>query len=96
MVDLIYLSHEGDYAELRAEIQRAFPHAKLADASDDIHPHRFEVALPDEERDGFYKFLIREGFALASLGIQMLMRVEPERLTRLMDECGIGAAEGKP
>lgn len=67
MVDLIYCN------EARTEVLERFPHAKIEDASDDIHDERISVTLPDEEKDVYFKWIIKNGWHGVSLGIQSML-----------------------
>lgn len=67
MTDLIY-----DEKAMPA-IKARFPHAMLMDASDEVHEGRFQVVLPDGDRDAFYKHLMREGDWQASLHFGLMM-----------------------
>jgi hypothetical protein len=68
MMDVIY-----DEA-VKPIIHERFPGAVFTDASDEIHEGRFEVILPDEERDAYFKHAIREGYYTVSLGFQVMMQ----------------------
>jgi len=44
-------------------IKKKYPSAKIRDASDYVHPERFEVEIEGISEEEFYRFAIRSGFA---------------------------------
>lgn len=72
MYELIYGS-----SEIQAIIKKKFPNAIFKDASDEIHPERFEVTFAEDSEefeDKFYVFAIKTGFASYCFGFQLLLR----------------------
>jgi hypothetical protein len=69
--ELIYCADGDDYEELKGLIRGAFPAATFEDGSDDIHEYRFSVDIPGTPQRDFWKFAVRNGFALACFGIQL-------------------------
>ena len=67
MIDLIY----DDAA--KKFIFKRFPGAQFRDASDEVHEGRFEVELPDSDRDTFYKAALKEGWYEVSLRFQLML-----------------------
>lgn len=67
--------HELIYAGREVEdlVRKKYPDAVLTDASDYIHTERFEFDAGCD-KDEFYIFAIREGFAEACLGFSLMMR----------------------
>jgi len=53
------------YGGVRVEklIKKKYPSAKIRDASDYVHPERFEVEIEGIPEEEFYRFAIRSGFA---------------------------------
>ena len=93
MYELIY-----DSDVIRAVIEKEFPDAAFKDASDCVHPERFEVTFDDgseEFEDRFYVFAIRKGFANSCFVFQlMLKRPNPSekqkaKITRICEKAGI-------
>lgn len=84
MTDLIYDE------EVKPLISKRFPHAKYTDASDEVHEGRFQVELPDSDRDDFYKAAIREGWHGVSLHFQLMMncgrKESAEQIMKWIDE----------
>lgn len=84
MTDLIY-----DEA-VKPLILKRFPGAQFQDASDEIHEGRFEVTLPDSEKDAFYKASLKEGWSEVSLRFQLMLKGGREEdvktINRWMDE----------
>ena len=81
------VSQELIYAGKDVEqlILKAFPEAKITDASDYIHTERFECEI-DIPEDEFYIFAIRNGFATLLLSFQIMMHCsEPEMTQRVWD-----------
>lgn len=76
MIDLLY-TNEG-----WGGVVKAFPHAKVCDASDDIHDERMQVDLPDADKDAYLKWAIKNGFGPISLMVQFMMHTN-EGLTLL-------------
>lgn len=86
ITELIYAGKDAE--EL---IKSRYPTARIQDASDDVHPERFEVEV-DTSEDDFYPFAIAEGFALWCFNFQIMMRMgEHIRIKRWMKmrEAGI-------
>lgn len=72
MYELVYGS-----SEVQSTIKKEFPNAIFKDASDEVHPERFEVTFSDDSEefeDRFYVFAIKEGFADLCFGFQLLIR----------------------
>jgi len=66
VVDLIY-------SDIRGDVLEQFPHAKIKDASDEIHGSRILVELPSEDRDAYGRWLVHSGWALQSLMIVLMI-----------------------
>jgi len=71
MIDLIY-----DTIEAQKVILKKFPEARFQDASDDIHPDRFEVDIEIENEDKWWEFCVKAGLGVVSLGFQLRLRNE--------------------
>jgi hypothetical protein len=93
MFDLIYHENPTDVVESQIAIRKVFPHARFEDASDDVHPHRYGVTLPDEQREAYIKHAMREGFALCSLHIHLGLRIDQKEMDRLFNEVKAEEAE---
>ena len=72
--ELIYLENQADYNEVKEAICGKFEDAEIVDASDSVHPFRFEVYLPHDKEDDFRVFSILEGFATCGLGFEFMRR----------------------
>ena len=70
LYDLIYLASREDYDKAWKAIQKAFPQAKIEDASDRIHEHRFSVNMSIPKWD-WYKWLLSQGLQSYSLWFQI-------------------------
>jgi len=55
-----------------------FPSALFEDASDEFRPHRFCIEV-DVTKEEFYLFALREGFALACFGFQVMLQDPSQR-----------------
>lgn len=91
--DLFYAGDDRDYAKtFEASVLSEFPSAKMSAHNDGIKGWRVEIDIPSDEdgQDSFWRFAIREGYALDLLGFQLEMRMEPDHVRELM------AAEGVP
>ena len=62
MRELIYAGEEVERL-----VRERFPHATITDASDGIHPERFQVEAQVDRLD-FWWFAVREGFWRVCLG----------------------------
>lgn len=72
-------AYELIYApEAEAIIASAYPNAQFKDASDDIHPGRFEVTIKGLHQKAFWKFAVEQGFALDCLGFELKRRSDRE------------------
>ena len=91
MHDLIYCDENSKNHELQELIKQEFPQVKIEDVSDEIYDYRFSVELPDEFRDDFMVFVIKNGFALNSLEIQMHLRISDNKkeLKDWMQKAGV-------
>jgi hypothetical protein len=70
-------------------IKERFPHAVWKDASDQVHEGRFEVTLPDSDKDAFIKHSIREGYCDVCLGFKLSTMTEGpglENIKRILAE----------
>ena len=83
MLDLVYVDPEK-YEALWNVVAERFPAAKITDASDFIHDRRFEVVLPADTREDYLRFALAEGFGGNSFTVQMMARMEPEKLRPLL------------
>jgi hypothetical protein len=72
MVELVYANKEVEDL-----VKGKYPDAVITDASDCIHTERFEFEAECEKGE-FYIFAIREGFAEACLGFQIMMHDYPK------------------
>lgn len=70
MYDAIYAG-----ADVRAIVKARYPDGHFEDASDDIHPERFSVEIAGCDEKQYWRFLIEEGIALASLNVGLAMRI---------------------
>jgi len=91
MYDLIYAENHQVYKEIAEVIKKEYSQAKVEDASDHIHEHRFLVELDIEQKDWF-TFIIRNKFALCSLIFQIVLRSEPGKIEELFNELGLTAS----
>lgn len=57
-------------------IAKKFPNAKFNDASDQIHPDRISVEIPETTIKEFYEHALEEGYALTILGFQFRMHTK--------------------
>lgn len=73
MYELIYAGNEVEKI-----IKNKYPNAILTDASDYIHIERFECDIENAEEDEFYIFAIRNGFAGACFGFNLMMMDYPK------------------
>jgi len=69
MYELIY----GNKS-VRQALEKQYPDAKFEDASDDVHPERFAFESNQVAEDEFYPFVMKEGFALTCLRLQLMLR----------------------
>jgi len=74
--ELVY----GDYA-LRGLIKDKWPEAVFEDASDYLHPDRFNVIIKDVPEDDFYIFAIREGFSGQCLRLLLIAGMGDKRVS---------------
>jgi len=88
MYDLIYTENHQDYKEIEEIIKKRYRQAKVEDASDYIHEHRFSVEFDIEQKDWF-TFIIRKRFALSSLNFQLVLHSDPYRIQILLSELGL-------
>ena len=74
--------------EVEDLVRREYPDAIITDASDEVHPERFEVEIPNADEDTFYLFAIRQGFVGTSLswGLMETMPESQQRLWNLLAE----------
>ena len=68
MYELIYAGREVENL-----IRRKYPNTVIKDASDYIHTERFECELPGVDKEDFYPWAIREGFAETCIGFSLLL-----------------------
>lgn len=83
--------HELIYdPEMKAFFEKHWPKNEIhyVDASDSIHPGRFEVTVMHVDEDVVYPLIISEGWHGACLKLQMMLRMEDHRLkiTRWIDK----------
>lgn len=67
MIDIIYFDNGEQYNRIEELLKQEFPHAKIKDASDDVHKYRFTIEMPDEMHDKYCKFVLDTGLVLFSL-----------------------------
>lgn len=69
------------------DILEKYPNAKIKDASDYIHEHRFEVAIEGVSEKEFYKFAIEKGFLDVCLGFSVMAmgNKNPELMQELVE-----------
>ena len=89
MYDLIYCENRGDYTEIKNKLSKYFKDSKIEDGSDEIHRHRFSIEMDDKKEDDYLMFALKEGFALLSLTIQLMIHEKPKRLKELMSRAGL-------
>jgi hypothetical protein len=82
--DLVYEPKAQDFVE------KTFPDAKIEDASTLLREGRFQVTLPENQRDAFYVAMINEGWVRACLGFELMMQIpeshdEVRRLIKLAE-----------
>jgi hypothetical protein len=85
MHELIYADDSKDYEEIKATLFKEYPDAEINDASDYIHPNRFEF-ICSVANGTFYRFAIREGFALGCLGVGLLEYRKPKLLLKWLEQ----------
>ena len=85
MNDLIYTENYDAYKKIKNVIQTEYENAEIEDASDGIHTNRFSVDL-EIEQDDWFLFICKNGFAWCSLGFQLVVRREPERVKKLISK----------
>ncbi len=92
MMDIAYFGYEdgawNHKKKFKDAIETAFREVKLDDADDDIKGARWEVELPDEKEDEYFKWLMLEGWHGTSLHLGIAMRDEEEqpRIKKLLAE----------
>ena len=76
MNDLLYMDCAFDYDDIKVKLLKHFPDINIEEASDDVHQYRLSIDLDlnDTQREKYYRFLIAEGYAAASLAINLLLR----------------------
>lgn len=84
--ELIYCEDRDDYEGLMVAIKTEWPQAVFEDGSDDIHEYRFSTTIADLEQDDFFRFAIKKKFALSCLGFQLDLRMDTNRIKRLIEE----------
>jgi hypothetical protein len=89
MYDLIYCENRGDYTEIKNKLLDNFPNANIQDASDEIHHDRFEIEMDDDKRDDYLIFTMKEGFAVLSLTVQLMLHENQKELKELMGRAGL-------
>ena len=88
MTELVYASDEKDCAEIQEAIKKEFPTAKMGDASDSVHPHRFSVDA-DIDEDDFYRWAMKFGVFFCLLGGNLMVYSDPDHVRALMNDVGI-------
>jgi hypothetical protein len=68
-IELVYCPQE-----VGKIIKDKWNEAIIVDASDEVHPERFEVTIPNITEDDFYPFAIKEGFVQDCLGFQLMLQ----------------------
>lgn len=69
--------------------KKKFPNAIITDASDCIHPDRFEIKIEGEEdqiEEQFYIFALKEGFSQGCFIFQLNMRKPPKGWVEKLNE----------
>jgi len=61
------------------QIRKEFPHARITDSGDEIHPDRWDLELPDAQLQEFFVFAINHGFATQSLMFNTCRRLRATR-----------------
>ena len=84
MVDIIYFDYVDQYNRVEELLKQEFPYAIVKDASDDVHPYRFTIEMPDEKYNGYCKFMLETGLVLFSLSFH---------IGNIKGEVGTGAKE---
>lgn len=88
--DLLYAEDDRAYAdEMTAKIKAEFPNAQTNCHHDGIKGWRVEINIDGCEQETFWRFAIREKFALDLLAFQLEMRTEPDHIRQLMAAEGI-------
>lgn len=72
-----------DDKSIEKKILERWPNAVIEDASDDIHPERFNVEIDGVTDDEFYRFALREQFAGSCFKL-LLMSKHPNQSIRDM------------
>ena len=80
--DCIYLPYNG---KEMLRLKERFPEAWFKNASDFVHPERFEIEVPNVTRKEFTKALIEEGLFDVSLGLQLAVGINKD-MKSLVDE----------
>lgn len=95
--ELIYLDNQTDYNEVKEAICKKFEDAKIVDASDDIHPFRFEVRFASDKEDEFRVFSMLEGFATCCFVFECMLgdKENKEKIHKWIEEAKGIKAEKK-
>jgi hypothetical protein len=83
MYELIYTDSRNEYEEMRSDIRSAFPGLRIEDASDFVHEFRFSVE-GDVAEDDWWPWAITKGVFMATLGGNLMMHAEPNRVRGYM------------
>ena len=83
--DLLYFGDAQEYGRAWKALRKAFPEAELHDASDYIHEHRLSFEANMSRRQ-YYKWLIREGMYVCSLGLQVEARLNSSLIEEIVSE----------
>jgi hypothetical protein len=86
-IDLLYAEDEPDTYE--ALVREGFPDAVIERDYDEIHQYRLNIELPDEKRDEFYVFALKQKFARLLLGFELALQMKPDEVRRWMMQAGI-------
>lgn len=84
--ELIYCGDDhADYEQLQVLIGAAFPAATLEGECDEIKGWRLSVT-GEQEQDEFYRFAIKNRFAMQGLSFNLDLRMHTGRIKKLVDE----------
>lgn len=73
------------YEEIQQDLIRIFGEVKFEDASDGIHGKRIGITLR-ENKDIYYKEIIKNGFANISFNFNLLCTMESQKVKKILKE----------
>jgi len=90
MTDLIYYKQEKELIDI---FRDKYPDLEITDATDVVHKERFQIIF-NKDLDGpldddYIKFLILNGLHNLSLFFELEIRMDPERINKIVDELGV-------